>query len=90
MAPNPDWFLFNKIFESYDKLKFQKEPCDRLVVHAHVSVGEKVLDVLVGLAGRHWQLLRGRANGTCDRDRYCGQGARNRSRKSAQGKPCKC
>ncbi len=23
MARNPDWFLFNKIFESYDRLQFQ-------------------------------------------------------------------
>jgi ubiquinone/menaquinone biosynthesis C-methylase UbiE len=48
MARNPDWFLFNKIFESYDKLKFQKEPCDRLIAHASVSAQEKVLDVACG------------------------------------------
>ena len=54
MARNPDWFLFNKIFESYDKLKFQKEPCDRLVVHAHVSAGERVLDVACGTG---WVML---------------------------------
>jgi ubiquinone/menaquinone biosynthesis C-methylase UbiE len=48
MARNPDWFLFNKIFESYDKLKFQKEPCDRLVVHAGISAGERTLDVACG------------------------------------------
>ena len=48
MARNPDWFLFNKIFESYDKLKFQKEPCDRLVVHAGIREGERVLDVACG------------------------------------------
>ncbi len=27
MARNPDFSLFNKIFETYDNLKFQKEPC---------------------------------------------------------------
>lgn len=48
MARNPDWFLFNKIFESYDKLKFQKEPCARLVVHAGIREGERVLDVACG------------------------------------------
>ena len=48
MARNPDWFLFNKIFESYDKLKFQKEPCDRLIVHAGIRKGERVLDVACG------------------------------------------
>jgi len=48
MARNPDWFLFNKIFESYDKLKFQKAPCDRLVVHAGIREGERVLEVACG------------------------------------------
>jgi hypothetical protein len=48
MARNPDWFLFNKILESYDKLKFPKEPCDRLVVHAGIREGERVLDVAYG------------------------------------------
>ena len=48
MARNPDWFLFNKIFESYDKLKFQKEPCERLVIHAGIGEGERVLDVACG------------------------------------------
>ena len=48
MARNPDWFLFNQIFESYDTLKFQKEPCDRLVVHAGIRAGERVLDVACG------------------------------------------
>jgi ubiquinone/menaquinone biosynthesis C-methylase UbiE len=48
MARNPDWFLFNKIFESYDKLKFQKEPCDRLVIHARMGAAERVLDVACG------------------------------------------
>lgn len=48
MARNPDWFLFNKIVESYDKLKFQKGPCDRLIVHAGIDEGERVLDVACG------------------------------------------
>lgn len=48
MARNPDWFLFNKIFESYDKIKFQKEPCERLVIHAGIGEGERVLDVACG------------------------------------------
>jgi ubiquinone/menaquinone biosynthesis C-methylase UbiE len=48
MARNPDWFLFNKIFESYDKLKFQKEPCERLISHARIGSGETVLDVACG------------------------------------------
>lgn len=48
MARNPDFLLFNKIFETYDKLKFQKEPCDRLVVHAGIREGERVLDVACG------------------------------------------
>lgn len=48
MVRNPDWFLFNKIFESYDRLKFQKEPCERLVIHAGIGEGERVLDVACG------------------------------------------
>jgi ubiquinone/menaquinone biosynthesis C-methylase UbiE len=48
MARNPDWFLFNKIFESYDKLRFQKEPCDRLIFHVGIDQGEKALDVACG------------------------------------------
>jgi ubiquinone/menaquinone biosynthesis C-methylase UbiE len=56
MARNPDWFLFNKIFESYDKLKFQKEPCDRLIFHAHIGAGETVLDVACGTG---WATLAG-------------------------------
>ena len=48
MARNPDWFLFNKVFASYDKLKFQKEPCERLVIHAGIREGERVLDVACG------------------------------------------
>jgi ubiquinone/menaquinone biosynthesis C-methylase UbiE len=48
MARNPGWFLFNKIFESYDRLKFQKEPCERLVIHAGIGQGERVLDVACG------------------------------------------
>jgi ubiquinone/menaquinone biosynthesis C-methylase UbiE len=48
MARNPDWFLFNKIFESYDKIKYHKEPCERLVIHARIGVGEAVLDVACG------------------------------------------
>ena len=48
MARNPDFSLFNKIFETYDHLKFQKKPCERLVVHAGISKGERVLDVACG------------------------------------------
>ncbi len=48
MARNPDFLLFNKIFETYDNLKFQEEPCERLVVHAGISKGERVLDVACG------------------------------------------
>ena len=69
MARNPDWFLFNKIFESYDKLKFQKEPCDRLVVHAGIREGERVLDVACGtgwatLAAAHAVEQTGRLSGS--------------------------
>jgi len=48
MARNPDFSLFNKIFETYDNLKFQKEPCKRLVMHAGIGKGERVLDVACG------------------------------------------
>jgi ubiquinone/menaquinone biosynthesis C-methylase UbiE len=48
MARNPDFSLFNKISEYYDNLKFQKKPCERLVVHAGISKGERVLDVACG------------------------------------------
>ena len=58
MARNPDWSLFNKIFESYDKLQFQKEPCDRLVVHAGIHEGQRVLDVACGTG---WATLAARA-----------------------------
>ncbi len=51
MARNSDWFLFNKIFESYDKLKFQQEPCEWLIIHAHIGVRERVLDVAGGKKG---------------------------------------
>ncbi len=48
MARNPDFSLYNKIFETYDNLKFQKKPCERLVAHAGISKGERVLDVACG------------------------------------------
>ena len=48
MARNPDFLLFNKIFETYDKLRFQTDPCERLVAHAGISDGEKALDVACG------------------------------------------
>jgi len=48
MARNPDFSHFNKIFETYDNIRFQKEPCERLVIHAGISKGERVLDVACG------------------------------------------
>jgi len=74
MARNPDWFLFNKILESYDKLKFPKEPCDRLVVHAGIREGERVLDV--ALRNRLGGTEKGVDNGTnsAHRDRHAGPG----------------
>ncbi len=57
MARNPDWLLFNKIFESYDKLKFQKQPCERLVIHARIGAGETVFSLNVRL--RVSQMRRG-------------------------------
>jgi len=48
MARHSDWSQFNKIFETYDNLKFQKEPCERLVAHAGIRKGERVLDVACG------------------------------------------
>jgi ubiquinone/menaquinone biosynthesis C-methylase UbiE len=48
MARNPDSSLYNKIHETYDNLKFQKKPCERLVVYAGIGKGQRVLDVACG------------------------------------------
>ena len=48
MVRNPDSSLYNKIHETYDNLKFQKKPCERLVMHARIGRGETVLDVACG------------------------------------------
>ncbi len=48
MARNPDSSLYNKIHETYDNLKFQKKPCERLVMHARIGRGDTVLDVACG------------------------------------------
>jgi len=48
MARNPDFSHFNKIFETFDNIEFHKKPSERLVVHAGISKGERVLDVACG------------------------------------------
>lgn len=48
MARNPDFSHFNKIFETFDNVEFHKKPSERLVVHAGISKGERVLDVACG------------------------------------------
>lgn len=48
MARNSDSSLYNKIHETYDNLKFQKKPCERLVVYAGIGKGQRVLDVACG------------------------------------------
>ena len=48
MARNPDSTLYNKIHETYDNIEFAKKPCERLVAHARVGKGERVLDVACG------------------------------------------
>ena len=42
MVRNPDSSLYNRIHETYDNLKFQKKPCERLVMHARIGRGENV------------------------------------------------
>jgi len=48
MVRNPDFSLFNDIFDTYDSQQFQIKPCERLVVHAGINRGETVLDVACG------------------------------------------
>ncbi len=48
MVRNSDSSLYNRIHETYDNLKFQKKPCERLVMHARIGRGETVLDVACG------------------------------------------
>lgn len=65
MARNPESYLYNKIFETYDQLAFQQQPCERLVAHAQIVNGESVLDVACGTG---WATLAaGRATGHAGR-----------------------